>query len=132
MHGDNAWALDSGTLITFFRQSDQTSATIGKRQAATFKVFSALSGHGELPTTRAANNSKSKKQKKYTPKTNAHTVKSDKETSKEPAPGSSVKDGKIADNFGLSVKVEINLPSDASKETYDNIFRSIKENLING
>lgn len=34
--------------------------------------------------------------------------------------------------FGLSVRVEINLPSDATAETYDNIFKSIKKNLLNG
>jgi FKBP-type peptidyl-prolyl cis-trans isomerase (trigger factor) len=34
--------------------------------------------------------------------------------------------------FGLSVRVEINLPADGTKETYDNIFKSIKENLLGG
>ena len=33
-------------------------------------------------------------------------------------------------DFGLSVRIEINLPANATKETYDNIFKSIKENLI--
>ncbi len=31
LHGNDAWNLDSDELITFFRQSDQTSATIGGR-----------------------------------------------------------------------------------------------------
>lgn len=34
--------------------------------------------------------------------------------------------------LGLTVRVEINLPADGTKETYDNIFKSIKENLLGG
>lgn len=33
-------------------------------------------------------------------------------------------------DFGLSVRIEINLPADGSQETYDRIFRSIRENLL--
>lgn len=33
--------------------------------------------------------------------------------------------------FGLSVRVEINLPANASASTYDNIFKSIRKNLLN-
>lgn len=40
-------------------------------------------------------------------------------------------DTKTNKDIGLTVRVEINLPTDGSKETYDNIFKSIKENLIN-
>ena len=40
------------SLITFFRRADQTSTTIGKRQAATFKIFAALSGFGDLPSAK--------------------------------------------------------------------------------
>lgn len=35
-------------------------------------------------------------------------------------------------SLGLTVRIEINLPADGSKETYDNIFKSIKENLLGG
>lgn len=55
LHGEDAWNLDSDELITFFRQSDQTSATIGGRQAATFKVLAGLSGHGEVSEPKAKN-----------------------------------------------------------------------------
>ena len=34
-------------------------------------------------------------------------------------------------NIILTVRMEINLPSGADAETYDNIFKSIKENLLN-
>jgi hypothetical protein len=35
-------------------------------------------------------------------------------------------------SLGLTVRVEINLPADGSKETYDAIFKSIKKNLLGG
>ena len=34
--------------------------------------------------------------------------------------------------FGLTVRVEVNLPADADQETYDKIFQSIRKNLIDG
>jgi hypothetical protein len=33
---------------------------------------------------------------------------------------------------GLTVRIEVNLPAAADQETYDRIFRSIRENLLNG
>ena len=57
LHKEKAWSLDTDSLITFFRQSDQTSAIVGRRQAATFKHLAAFSGYGEIP-----------KEKQVTPK----------------------------------------------------------------
>lgn len=51
-HGDQAWVLDDEILITFFRQTDHTGETIGKRQANVFKNLAALSGMREQPTER--------------------------------------------------------------------------------
>jgi hypothetical protein len=34
-------------------------------------------------------------------------------------------------NVGLTVRIEINLPAGGDKETYDTIFKSIRENLLN-
>jgi hypothetical protein len=125
LHGDNAWKLDRDDLITFFRQSDQTSDAIGRRQANTFQVFATLSGQLEAQPTRinkAKSTVKKENSTKLTKKQPASTTlnqstKSDLNTNKE---------------FGLSVRVEINLPADGTKETYDNIFKSIKENLLGG
>jgi len=33
-------------------------------------------------------------------------------------------------DMALTVRIEINLPAEGSQETYDNIFKSIKANLI--
>lgn len=131
LHGNDAWNLDSDELITFFRQSDQTSATIGSRQAGTFKVLAGLSGHGDVPEPKAKKSAKavaapksakSKEPKKTQPPT-------------QPEAGSPLGDhqkrGEVQE-VGLTVRVEINLPADGTKETYDNIFKSIKENLLGG
>jgi acetyl-CoA carboxylase alpha subunit len=45
LHGDDAWALDDSKLITFFRQTDQSSQLVGSRQASTFKALASYAGH---------------------------------------------------------------------------------------
>ncbi len=122
LHGDDAWTLDIDELITFFRRSDNTSDAIGKRQASTFKVFAAVSGHIEFPaqkTTKSKPESPPKRGKTPRPTTPSPSGQSDVTKSS-------------AKNIGLTVRIEINLPSDGTKEIYDNIFKSIKENLIDG
>jgi len=32
---------------------------------------------------------------------------------------------------GLTVRIEVNLPADGDQDTYDKIFKSIRENLLN-
>lgn len=127
LHGQDSWSLDNDDLITFFRQSDQTSDAIGRRQAGTFKVFAALSGHAELPTIKAG---KAKGSSSTAPKKESKTpAKKQKATPSVQAPPTP--SGGNNKDIGLTVRVEINLPADGSKETYDNIFKSIKENLLN-
>jgi hypothetical protein len=129
LHGDHAWALDNDSLVTFFRQSDQTSEVIGKRQAATFRVLAGLSGHGDLPETKASKLPK--------PAKSAAANKVAKKT-RAPVQDKEIQNQKVdvglnsGAPLGLTVRVEINLPADGTKETYDHIFRSIKENLLGG
>lgn len=125
LHGDKAWGLDKDELITYFRSADQTSSIIGQRQAATFQVLSGISGHGELPEV------KEKKAKLASKPKAAPTSKSDKKnaTPKE-SPLTTVNPG--APDVALTVRVEVNLPADADQATYDRIFKSIRDNLING
>src|SRR3989338_113263 len=61
LHGEKAWQLDTDKLITFFRQSDQTSAVIGGRQATTFIALATFAGHAEMPGVRPAAILKTKK-----------------------------------------------------------------------
>lgn len=125
LHGNNAWKLDSDELITFFRQSDQTSATIGGRQASTFKVLAGLSGHGDLPDPKPKKAAKATKSTE--PKKAQQAV-----APKAPPKADRQQQSNATQGLGLTVRVEINLPADGTKETYDSIFKSIKENLLGG
>jgi hypothetical protein len=122
LHGEASWELSFDSLISFFRNADQTSDVVGRRQASTFQALAALAGHGEMPAPQ--------KQKSKDPKAkNGKPVKAPKE------PESQVKirqsfDGSQRD-VGLTVRIEVNLPPAADQETYDRIFRSIRENLLN-
>lgn len=129
LHGKDAWAIDNNELVTFFRHSDQTSETIGKRQASTFKILASLAGHGDLPEIKTQNSHKSTKPSS-TPKAKQKIP--SRSASKPQLTAVTQPDKNLNSPFGLTVRVEINLPADGSKETYDNIFKSIKENLLGG
>lgn len=131
LHGDNAWNLDNNELITFFRQSDQTSETIGVRQAATFRVLAGLSGHGDMPESKTKKPNKVASPKSSKAKEMKKSASSPVQPENTP-PLLSHQRHTEGPGFGLTVRVEINLPADGTKETYDNIFRSIKENLLGG
>lgn len=130
LHGDNTWTLDQNSLMTFFRSSDQSTALVGQRQASTFRLLAAFSGHGDIPEAKSVGG----KQKKDTKKTRANDKVTDSPAVQIQAPLSNVSPTIKHDrskNFGLTVRIEINLPADGDQETYDRIFRSIKENLLN-
>src|SRR5712692_1086088 len=42
LHGESAWTLDTNSLITFFRSTDDTTAIVGKLQASTFQLLAGL------------------------------------------------------------------------------------------
>lgn len=125
LHGDKAWDLDNSILVTYFRQSDQTSAVVGFRQATTFQILAAFAGHGEVPSARQLTSRKGK---------TVNTSTKEKTTKKPKAPKSIPTDNGTgsAKNLGLTVRIEINLPADGDQATYDRIFKSIRENLLNG
>ena len=130
LHGEKTWDLDSSQLITFFRQNDQSSAIVGKRQANTFLTLSGLSGHHELPevksTTKIDNGANPKKKQAKATSTKITKPPEISEQNGENNGGKKVRD------VGLTVRIEINLPAEGTQETYDRIFKSIKENLLNG
>lgn len=134
LHGPAAWTLDQDALIQFFRSSDETSAVVGRRQATVFQALSAMSGHGESPVTKArakrasANGgaaARAPAPKAKPPRSELHKQ---PEVKPPPPPPLTVPSRDV----GLTVRVEINLPTDGDQETYDRIFRSIRENLLNG
>jgi len=131
LHGDAAWDLDQDALITFFRSSDETTATVGRLQASTFRHLAGFSGHGDTPepkapltkAPRASNTTKSSKKSPQKP-----SVQSDIPEVKH----SSTPSPEAPNAVGLTVRIEVNLPADGSQATYDRIFKSIRENLLNG
>ena len=124
LHSDAAWELQFDGLITFFRSTDQTSDLVGRRQASTFQTLASLAGHGEAPLSqKTSTKPKDTKQKSIKAKV---AVPDTKTVVKVPPAGS-----EQPRDVGLSVRIEVNLPAAADQETYDRIFRSIRENLLN-
>ena len=123
--GDDAWQLGTEDLVTFFRQADAKSASTGRSQANVFQVFATLSGKREGSITQKQKTSTTTK------KTNT-TAKKVQNPSKEIQSGEYEPSNKITDNLSMNIRIEINLPPNAGRETYDDIFKSIRKNLING
>lgn len=127
LHGDSAWKLDEGELLDFFRQADQTSEAIGKRQVRTFKIFAGFAGQEELPDMSkksAASVKKPAKAKAKTPTVKPSAVKLP--TSQSPV------SEKTNTDVAITVRVEVNLPPNGDQDTYDAIFSSIRKNLMDG
>lgn len=127
-YGAEAWKTDRDSLIGYFRGTDETSAITGKRQAVAFEALSALSGHGEVAQPRVT--AKKKTQDvgtKKEAKTKAATTNVYREVKKDKDGGAN----RDANDIGLTVRIEINLPAQGDQETYDRIFQSIKKNLLN-
>lgn len=126
--GENAWQADRGTLIGFFRVHDETSALTATRQAIAFETLSSLSGHGEAVQIKAQKPKKpaAKGAEKQKPKV-------DRGATPGGVPGTQAVHEQVGPgSFGLTVRIEINLPAQGDQETYDRIFQSIKKNLLNG
>jgi len=132
LQGDASWTLDQKALITFFRTSDQTTDIVGKRQASTFQLLAGFAGHKDVPAA--------KPRKKDTSKQTTRPAKQGNAVRKQVAatsPAQNASEGpkqstSNASAVGLTVRIEINLPADGDQETYDRIFKSIRENLLNG
>ena len=122
LYGEGAWEQPPDKLIQFFRTTDKTTANVGQRQAKTFMQLSRLAGHG--PTTsrepkKAPRTAPSKERK-----TNRAVTAATSESASTPE--------KAKPQVGLTVRIEINLPADGSEETYDRIFKSIRESFLDG
>lgn len=129
LHNEDAWTLDDEGLITYFRQTDQSTEIVGKRQAITFKALAGIGGKRELSSPRASSPKKPAKPKAASAPQKKKTAATPKETSAVEG-GNNQPSASQDMPFGLTVRVEINLPTDGSQATYDRIFKSIKENLI--
>ena len=130
LYGEDTWELTSDKLIAFFRSSDKTSDVIGQRQSSAFQTLVGVAGKIKHQDTTFSNASVGAKRK-------VEVSKGSKSKTK-PATSSTVK-AKDADlinaassGVGLTVRIEINLPAGGTQETYDQIFKSIRANLLNG
>jgi hypothetical protein len=136
LHGETAWSLPTDKLISYFRNTDHTSAIVGQRQASTFQALATLSG--KLDGAARAANPKTKRSETSVPKV-ARSAVSSKRATAAPAPlktsaasPASPSNGRNGSGVALTVRVEINLPAGGDQDTYDRIFKSIRENLLNG
>ncbi len=118
-HGDQAWTIDHGQLVTFFRQSSGSSDLVGGRQALTFETLARICERRERAAPRTQPSPRNAVRKKSAaPKLQAQArPKGTDRLEQQP-------------QMGLTVRIEINLPAQGDKETYDTIFRSIRENLL--
>ena len=126
LHGDDAWTLDRASLAQFFRTTDHSSEIVGTRQAGTFGYLAALAGHAETPKAREASPRKS-----AMPAASASNAKANKANKAKSELLPVTPAGSDA-RFGLTVRVEVNLPAEGDQDTYDRIFKSIRKNLIDG
>lgn len=137
LRGEDAWTVDKNGLINFFRSVDKTGDVIGTRQAGVFQTLRALTGREPMPA--AKNTAASKSPSRPLPKTikQKPSVVSGKQAGLSLPNSQSIHQDPAAvvrppkKDMALTVRVEINLPTDASAETYDNIFKSIKAHLLN-
>jgi hypothetical protein len=140
LYGEDAWTLPNDRLISFFRNHDDTSDVVGKRQATTFQSLARISGKlaaGTTVTIKSASKiGYAKTEKKGVIKAKksiqASNQPEDAASSAEPAQSSFYPKAGGAAGVGLTVRIEINLPPGGDQSTYDAIFKSIRENLLNG
>ncbi len=128
MTGDEAWVLDRDALISFFRGTDKTSATVGARQALTFSALSSMAGKRDT-TPRPASSTVAKPRLSVKTKPDKAATKDSKIT--DPNMSIAKPNGASSNDMALTVRIEINLPANGSQATYDNIFKSIRDNLLN-
>ncbi len=122
--GDDAWTLNKDDLIGYFRAADKISDVIGMRQAGVFQAFSAIAGYEPAATKGKPNG---------TPKPKERAPKQPKPTK----PDSTAKQERLEVHsdkqrreMAMTVRIEINLPAEGSRETCDTMFQSIRANLI--
>ena len=123
IQGDSAWTLPPDRLKSFFRSSDQSSDLVGRLQAQTFQLLASFAGHGAVPAPAPPRPSNPKPR---APKETTASKAKAEDTAMTPTKKPEGRD------VGLTVRIEVNLPPDGEQETYDRIFRSIRENLLNG
>ena len=130
IRGDDAWTLSQAGLVSYFRSADKTSDIIGGRQAGVFRMFAGLAGHADQNPSQARTAAKpaAAKAKPARPKPEAKVAEVKLAGSADAGDGGRASKGR---DMALTVRIEINLPAGATRQNYDDIFKSMKENLLN-
>jgi hypothetical protein len=132
LFGDEAWMLNQDRLISFFRNTDQSSDQVGKLQAAVFQTLVSIVKRQPLPVKTVTPEPQPKtlklRVKKRVSAPTQATIPLVAEQPPQPVVDSKTK----GRDFALTVRIEINLPVSGDQETYDLIFKSIRDNLLNG
>lgn len=132
VRGDEAWTLNRKDLTAYFRTTDKTSEVIGGRQAGLFQTFRAVAGYQnaeEKTAIKSQTKAKAPKQQRSGKvKTLAKGIAAPEVQSMDGTGKVEIMGGKK--DMALTVRVEVNLPANASQDTYDAIFKSIRANLI--
>jgi len=126
LHNDVAWTLDKARLISYFRKSDESTELVGSRQANTFIALAQLAGK-RVPDNGSTGSQKSTS-RPAARRPIANSKAADIKTSPSPHPVPAKSHGAI----GLNVRIELNLPTTDDPKVYDALFKSIRENLLNG
>lgn len=119
IHGDDTWTCDQNDLISFFRHEDESSATVGARQARTFQALADTAGMRGTESRPSLSKSTAGSKK---------PVASEKKKTTSPIPETP----KLSDTkaVGLTVRIELNLPATTDQRVYDGIFKSVRKHLI--
>lgn len=129
LRGQESWSLDRDALISFFRASDKTTAIVGARQAVTFAALASMAGKRAAAPRNAQPSAPRPRAAAPVGKTKAAVAKAPTAKAELPASTNAAKQGES--DVALTVRIEINLPANGSQATYDNIFKSIRANLLN-
>lgn len=130
LHAESTWTLDESRLISFFRGNDQTSDLVGRRQASTFQTLGSFAGHGDVPVAKPAAPRNREGKAKPEKQRSGQSSRALRDTPAVAVSGAKAGQSSSRD-IGLTVRIEVNLPTAGDQETYDKIFRSIRENLLN-
>lgn len=127
LRGEDAWKMTKTELTGYFRTTDKTSEVIGGRQAGVFQVFRSLAGHDSVEDKAAPKSPSKARSGKVKPAT--LQAKSKPATADDTKGKTELDSSDGHKDMALTVRIEISLPPNGSKETYDNIFKSIRANL---
>jgi hypothetical protein len=134
LHGADAWKLERANLIGYFRQADKTSDIIGQRQAAVFQVLAGECGYldASVDAKKPSQKSKASAPTKVAAVSKSEKAKAHPKVDVNPPTRNQVSDDDLTTRkVTLNVRIEVNLPPGAPPETYDAIFKSMRDHLLN-